>query len=210
MMDIISTENKEILILGDLNCNYQDKTDHKEWKDLLSSFGLRQLIKAPTRITRLFSTLNDVICSNEPQNVSSATVIPAGLSDHELIACVRKMHNMKQKPREISCRNDSKYNRASFCEDLESRNFDHIYSAVSINAPLKMFNKILTQSMDKHAPFVKKRIKGRLCPCLSAELKQEMIVRDQLLCKARRTNTELDWSAYKGCRNRVNNLFQKQ
>ena len=35
-----------------------------------------------------------------------------------------------------------------------------------------------------------------------------MIVRDQLLCKARRTNTELDWSAYKGCRNRVNNLVK--
>ena len=208
MMDIISAENKETLILGDLNCNYQDKTDHKELKDLLSSFGLKQMIKAPTRITRLSSTLIDVICSNEPLNIFSATVIPAGLSDHELIACVRKMHNIKQKPREINCRNYSKYNPASFCEDLETRNLDRIYSATSVNAAVKMFNNILSQSIDKHAPFVKKRIKGRLCPWLSAELKQEMNHRDQLLRKARRTNTELDWSAYKRCRNRVNNLVK--
>ena len=48
MMDIISTEDKEIFILGDLNCNYQDKTDRKELKYILSSFGLKQQIKAPT------------------------------------------------------------------------------------------------------------------------------------------------------------------
>ena len=57
MMDIVSTENKETIIMGDLDCNYQDKTDHKELKDLLSSFGMKQMIKAPTRITRLSSTL---------------------------------------------------------------------------------------------------------------------------------------------------------
>eukprot|EP00794_Sanderia_malayensis_P006539 gene6539-7278_t len=208
MLDIISTENKENLILGDLNCNYQDKTDHKELKDLLYSFGMKQLITAPTRVTKLSSTLIDVILSNEPQNICSPSVIPAGLSDHDMIACVRKLHNIKQKPKEIYCRNYSRYNPESFCEDLESQNFDQIISAASVNTALKLFNAILTQCIDKHAPFVKKRIKGRLCPWLSNELKQEMNIRDQLLRRARRTNTELDWSTYKRSRNKVNNLVK--
>ena len=54
-----------------------------------------------------------------------------------------------------------------------------------------------------------RKFKGRLCPWLSKELKQEMNNRDQLLRKARRTNTELDWSAYKRSRNRVNNLVKR-
>eukprot|EP00795_Rhopilema_esculentum_P010458 gene10458-19168_t len=76
------------------------------------------------------------------------------------------------------------------------------------NETLTLFNETLTQCIDKHAPFVKKRIKGRLCPWLSKELKQEMNIRDQLLRKARRSNTELDWSTYKRSRNRVNNLVK--
>ena len=121
-MDIVSTENKETLILGDLSHNYKDKTDHKELKCLLSSYGLKQMIKSPTRITRLSSTFIDVICSNGQKSVCSPTVIPAGLSDHDLIASVRKLHNIKQKPKDINCRNYSKYNQASFCKDLESQN----------------------------------------------------------------------------------------
>jgi len=49
--------------------------------------GLKQLIITPTRITRESKTLIDVICSNVPHNISSVKVIPAGLSDHELIGC---------------------------------------------------------------------------------------------------------------------------
>ena len=62
--------------------------------------------------------------------------------------------------------------------------------------------------IDNHAPLVKKRIKERLCPWLSKELKQEMNLRDQLLRRALRTSTELDWSIYKRSRNRVNNLVK--
>ena len=71
-----------------------------------------------------------------------------------------------------------------------------------------MLNEILTKCIDNHAPLVKKRIKERHCPWFSKELKQEMNLRDQLLRRARRTNTELDWSRYMRSRNSVNNLVK--
>ena len=38
------------------------------------------------------STLIDAICTNKPQNISDVD-ITASLSDHEMIACVRKINN---------------------------------------------------------------------------------------------------------------------
>ena len=118
----MSAENKERILPGDINCNYLVSSDHKEIKSILTSFGLKQLITSPTRITRESKTLIDVICSNEPHNIYSVKVIPAGLSDHELIGCVRKLNNVKFNPR-----NFANYDPKLFCEELNSMNFDEFF-----------------------------------------------------------------------------------
>ena len=85
MLWAVSAENKECILLGDINCNYLVSSDHKEIKSILTDLGLKQLISSPTRITCESKTLIDVICSNVLHNIFSVKVIPAGLSDHELI-----------------------------------------------------------------------------------------------------------------------------
>lgn len=85
MLSTVSAENKECILSGDINCNYLVSSDHNEIKTILTSFGLKQLITSPTRISFESKTLIDVICSNEPHNIYSFKVIPAGLSDHEHI-----------------------------------------------------------------------------------------------------------------------------
>ena len=194
MLELVSIENKEILMLGDMNCNYLAKSDHKEIKNIISSYGLKQLITSPTRITNHSSTLIDVICSNEPQNISIAKSIPAGLSDHEMIGCVWKLNNIKQPSRDIRCRNYTNYNPVSFCGDLKHENFDQLYSETCINSAIEKFNHGVSRCIEKHAPVVKKRVKGRLCPWLTKELKRDMNHRDKLIRRARLTKSELDWS----------------
>ena len=56
---------------------------------------------------------------------------------------------------------------------------------------------------------IRKKVKGRLVPWLTPEVKREMNTRDKLLRKARHTNREIDWSSYKRQRNRVTNLVKK-
>ena len=58
-------------------------------------------------------------------------------------------------------------------------------------------------------PFDKKKVKGRPCPWITAKIRHEMNTRDRLLRKARRTNTEIDWSNYKRQRNDVTSLVKK-
>ena len=91
MLSAVSSENKECLLTGDMNCNYLVNSDHKDLKTILASFGLKQLITSPTRIA---DPDNDIICSNVPQNIYSVKAISAGLSDHELIGCARKLNNV--------------------------------------------------------------------------------------------------------------------
>ena len=208
MLSALSSENKECLLTGDINCNYLMNSDHKELKSILAAFGLKQLITTPTRITQESKTLIDVICSNEPQNIHSVKTIPAGLSDHELIGCARKLHNVKHQPRVITCRNYSNYNHQLFCDDLRSRNFEHVFASSCVNKAWSFLRDILQQCVNKHAPLITKKIKGSLCPWLTQDVKREMNLRDRLLRKARRTNRELDWSSYKRQRNRVSRLVK--
>ena len=127
MLSTVSSENKECILTGDINCNFLANSDHKELKSIVAPFGLKQLIRIPTRITPESQTLIDVICTNEPQHICCTKVIPAGLSDHELIGCARKLHNVKHQPRVITCRNYANYNPQLFCDDLRSKDFGNVW-----------------------------------------------------------------------------------
>ena len=205
----VSAENKECILSGNINCNCLVPSDHKEIKSILSYFGLKQLISSPTRITRESKTLIDVICCNVPHNIFSVKVIPAGLSDHELIGCARKLNNVKFNPRIVTCRNFANYNPKLFCEELNSANLVEVYSFISVNEAWASLRVTLQRCIDKHAPLISKKVKGRLCPWLTPDVRKEMNLRDGLLRKARPTNQEIDWSSYKRQRNRVSGLVKK-
>lgn len=87
----MNTENKEIIIIGDINCNYLDKKNNKDVKELFTLNGFIQLINDPTRITDRTETLIDVILSTKPENVCDIKVIPTAMSDHDTIGCRRKL-----------------------------------------------------------------------------------------------------------------------
>ena len=64
----MNTENKEIIIIGDINCNYLNKNNNKDVKELFTLNGFIQLVNDPTRITDRTETLIDVILSTKPEN----------------------------------------------------------------------------------------------------------------------------------------------
>ena len=90
-IESLSVENKEVLVLGDFNCDFSAKKttqpECRQMKCLFKSLSFSQLINSPTRITSESSTLIDLIATNNPQNIRSSGVLSSGLSDHELIYC---------------------------------------------------------------------------------------------------------------------------
>ena len=126
-----------------------------------------------------------------------------------LLFLVKNINNFKYQPKLITCRNFANYDPVAFCNDLRSSDFGSVFTSSCVNDACSRFKCILQQSIDKHAPLITKKIKGRLCPWMTSEVKSEMNLRDQLLRKARRTNREIDWSSYKRQRNKVNSQVKK-
>ena len=88
------SEKRESIIMGDMNVKYLMENDHEVIKDIFTDNGFKQILNNPTRVTDQTSLI-DLIFVNNYQNISYKTVIPTGLRDYDLIACVRKVNNVK-------------------------------------------------------------------------------------------------------------------
>ena len=208
-LSIIDTENKEVIILGDLNCDYLKNNDHLDIKQTFTVNGYSQLIKKATRITDKTNTLIDVIQTTRPCTISQSNVIPTDLSDHDMIGCVRKLHHIKSKPKTIVCRNYTQYDSDTVNDHLANENWDIVYKSTCPEKAWYYVKSILIKTLDRCAPYITKRVKGRTCAWLDNGIKKEMNTRDQLMRKARNTNREVDWSNYKRKRNYVKNAIKR-
>ena len=74
---------------------------------------------------------------------------------------------------------------------------------------LKNLMSILVETLNRHAPFITKRVKGKPSPWLTIEIKRHMNVRDQLKCKAKKSGKQSDWIAYNRKGNFVNNKIKR-
>ena len=87
MVEVIekaNSENKEIILVGDLNYNYiLDESLYKNPIFLLERlFSMSQLINSPTRVSKTSSTLIDIILTTCPKYHTKTGVMSYGLSDH--------------------------------------------------------------------------------------------------------------------------------
>jgi hypothetical protein len=81
-------ENKELILIGDINCDYMKVSldpHSRRLQFLCSLYQLSQLVDEPTRVTDTSSTLIYLILTNRPENILSTGVIHLGISDHSLI-----------------------------------------------------------------------------------------------------------------------------
>ena len=100
------------MLIGDLNCDLSrpDK-GAKDGKtmDLMDVYCLTNLIKVPTRVVAESSSLIDVILTNKPRSVLTSGVFDLGLSDHNLIYNVLRLHCSKFSPRTVVKRHFKHY-----------------------------------------------------------------------------------------------------
>ena len=79
--------NKDIYILGDLNCNVLNPNDAASQTliNFCTAFNLTQMVKQPTRITETSATLIDVILASNTDLVKDVKVLPCSISDHDIV-----------------------------------------------------------------------------------------------------------------------------
>ena len=99
-LEYFDRENKEMIILGDTNCDFSSKVADEYSSSLNNTahlaeiydlFFLTQMIGEPTRVTLNSSTLIDHIATNKPENVVVSGVFSITLSDHYLVYVTRSL-----------------------------------------------------------------------------------------------------------------------
>ena len=176
--ETLSVENKEVLLLGDFNCDFSAKKttqpDCKQMKCLFKS------LNSPTRITTESSTLTDLIATNNPHNIRSSGVLSSGLSDHELVYCVRKLNWMRFPYEMKTFRNYVNYDQHKFCKDPSDVDWESVVKTKEssgnvngssiVNDRWTSFKGSFVSIVDKHAPLITKKARGFTCPWINRSI----------------------------------------
>ena len=205
MLKKVCESSLETILLGDVNVNYLVSGDGRGFKSIVSSNGLKQIIRKATRICDTTETLIDIIATNNISTIVNHGVISTGIGDHEMVGCVRKINWVKFKPRLIKCHDYRKYNPKEMSEDLRKQNWYPVLNSRNVNNAWNTMKNIMLEIFDKHAPRLMKKVKGKLAPWLTNDVKKLMNERDKLLQKARKSpDAEFYKAEYRQKRNAVN------
>ncbi len=200
-------ENREVIIMGDLNCDILKSPceSHTRKLQFLSSlYQFDQLIDEPTRITGTSATLIDLILTNKKENISKSGVIHLGLSDHSMIFAIRKHCIPKSREKVKHIRNFKNFNTNDFLTDLSQMPWENIAQYDNSNVCWQVWKSLYLQVLDRHAPLRRMRTRGNSLPWISSDIKGIMRSRDFHKIKAVRYNSQSHWTKYKELRNKVN------
>ena len=151
----LDKEHKELIIVGDLNCDFLSNniSNHtKRFNDIVNIFQLTQLIDQPTRITEKTASLLDVALVNNPENISHSEVLHVGISDHSLIYVCRKISFVKNYPKFVESIHFKNYIQRDFNQDLYHALFNLNWE---INYPNMLWDLIMLLTFMPHFKAVK-------------------------------------------------------
>ena len=78
-----------------------------------------------------------------------------------------KLITKKMPFRTTTCRDYSKYNHTVLARDNENYDWNPVYTETNVNTALSYMEQGLTSIIDRHAPKITKRVKGRKFPWLT-------------------------------------------
>ena len=137
--------------------------DVKSYHEFCTFFGLKQLIKVPTRTTTSSSTIIDHILASYPERVTQCGVIDISLSDHQLIYCTRKISRIKRgSHKQILFRLFKHYTVDLFEQELSKLNFPSYQNYNEINEAYNDFIQKIMSVTGKVAPIKERRLNKTL------------------------------------------------
>lgn len=161
-------------------------------------------IYTPTRITENTQTLIDVIITSNRNLISSSNVLLSSISDHSLPYVVLNFKSLKCKPSyAVAVRSFKSYRQESFVNDLLLVPWHVVDIFDNVDNKLSVFNKLLMDSLDVHAPVKRIKLKSRPNPFVTSEICALMKTRDGWHRRAVKSKDNRDWNGYRFFRQEV-------
>ena len=148
LIDKIHAENKELYLLGDVNCNSLPETTAHLSPSLTNSldiYGLSQYFTELTRITQVSKSLIDLCITNSPEKVSHFRVVHVGISDHSLVFMTRKANYDHNGSCTIEMQQFKNFQKEKFLNDLEQMPWRNVSSHSDPNEMWKEWKKPVCQ-----------------------------------------------------------------
>ena len=157
VMEKISVEGKNCVILGDMNFDlFKMKSTHRYCQTLLSN-GFKNLFGLPTRSTSSSATLIDHIISNYNMllNDITAGVISNDISDHDMTFVSLSTFEVKKPTKPITTFSFKNYQAENVVNDLKVINWNSVLCEANTVDSYNNFIDIIRPLHDKHIPRIK-------------------------------------------------------
>lgn len=168
--------NSEVLIYGDTNVNWLNKSSRKQLKELTSKYDFHQFVNGPTRLTKTSQTTIDLAFSNKPERVLKTYNLVCGLSDHNMILISRKLSKKRL--------NEYKYDRKAtkliiprkdlikFENELANTNWDEVSQHSQVNECCDIFTSTMSNILNKSLKQCKRPQRKVQLPWVSDAVRQ--------------------------------------
>ena len=218
-------EDKNMIIMGDLNINYEiNESLHNNPIFMIEQLlSLSQLIDEPTKVTNKSSSLIDIILTSCPSKHITSGVYKSTLSDHYMVYTEYRIDTERQPHNEIRFRNYNSFNSDKFLDDCqilhnhlqttyESINDNDYTKAEKLDLLWEKWKSEFARLSNIHAPFKISRLKIRRNKWVTSSIIQAIYKRDYLHKKAIKSNdvnkSNILWTEYRKQRNHVTNIIR--
>ena len=214
VLSFLDKEGKEIILLGDTNCDLTPKQaeqpidNNSKQIDLYELFSFKQLIDRPTRVTLTTSSIIDHIATTRARNIVKSGVYEVSLSDHYMVYCIRKFNGAVEKGHKmIKTRKMKNFNEDAFLADVSGICWERMLNETDdIDVLVSNWSNLFSLIIEKHAPMTVMRVSEKYCPWIDKDLKKLMQTRDKLKKVAAKRKSQLLMDSYRQVRNKVNVL----
>ena len=210
-LQLIDIEEKESIILGDINCDLLHKDlDHKtkELNFITNVYQYKQLIDEPTRETVNSKSLIDHFYTNRKENIMLAGVFKISISDHYLIYGIRTFPSLKGEEHIIEFRDFKHFNKDSFLRDIALSETYHLESYSDPNRMWYAWKNKFTKIIETHAPPKTRKVGTKRAPWITKQVLLRRRNKNLLKKKALKSKNENDWHIFNSARNSHNRLFK--
>lgn len=207
ILEDLTPSYSHTIIMGDFNTCLL-KHDHRSdcLESIVKSCNMHLLpLSATHHFPNSTPSLLDLIMVSSSCHVAKHGQCSAdAFSYHDLIFLSYKIRPPKAKPTIIMQRNFSGINNEVFLNDAQSIDWSPVISAETIDEQVAIFNSLITQLYDVHAPLRSIKIKHVPAPWLTNEIKilqhRKAVAKSKLKCQSNDDNK----ARYIKCRNRCN------
>jgi len=173
---------KELIILGDLNVNWEVKQIRKNLQKVMDKMDMDQVINGATRITNSTSTQIDLAFTNRPERILKSYNMLTGLSDHNLIMVNRKLNKKRFKPLPATeSFRIPKQEKQNFIDSIGDVKWDELFSGINLDEDCSLFSNKIQQIITQFTRKIKLRAKKNGLPWLNESILKLMKERDHSL-----------------------------